>query len=262
MVKKYTIEDLRKQPFSLVLSGGAALGYMHIGVIKFLEENNLVPDEIIGTSMGSLIGALYASGHSSKDISNLLTQNSFLKFINFKFFNKTGIVDYKKFLRILDKIFFNKTFYDLDIDLKVIATRLDTFEKTVFSKKNNVSISESILASSSFPFLISKAFIKDIQYTDGSFTSNLGIEESKHGNIILAVDLFARKNLDVSKLGNHIIHNVNFLYITIQTLEKTKTSKNLLLIEPSIKGFSPMSFFSHKKLIDRGYIETKDFFLK
>ena len=70
------VQELQKGKFSLVLSGGGALGIAHLGVIEDLEANNLLSSEIIGTSMGGIIGACVAVGLSSKGILKLLKEFS------------------------------------------------------------------------------------------------------------------------------------------------------------------------------------------
>jgi len=69
---------LSSQTVALVLSGGAAKAYAHIGVLKALEENNIPIDYIVGNSMGSLIGALYSSGYSPDEIRLILSNSEFL----------------------------------------------------------------------------------------------------------------------------------------------------------------------------------------
>lgn len=68
--------------FSLILGGGAARGFAHIGVIRRLEEHNLVPSFIAGTSMGGLIAALYACGYSSFDMEEIATDVTLIRLID------------------------------------------------------------------------------------------------------------------------------------------------------------------------------------
>ena len=74
-----TIPDIHAQKVGLVLSGGGAKGLTHIGIIRALEENNIPIDYIAGTSMGAIIGSLYAMGYSPDDMVDLLTSDDFIR---------------------------------------------------------------------------------------------------------------------------------------------------------------------------------------
>src|SRR5690606_29223956 len=73
--------SLQAQKVALVLSGGAAKGLAHVGVIKALEENDIPIDYIVGTSMGGIIGGSYAAGMSPYEIENIVTSEDFLRLI-------------------------------------------------------------------------------------------------------------------------------------------------------------------------------------
>ena len=90
----------------LVLSGGGAKGFAHVGVLKVLEQNGIVPDIVVGTSMGSIVGGLYASGLS---VDQLIDESKKFKLVNITDINvfnlmKEGIVAGNKLMRYIDKI--------------------------------------------------------------------------------------------------------------------------------------------------------------
>jgi len=150
--RKYTLDSLKRNKFSLVLSGGSALGLAHIGVIKFLEKNKLVPSEIIGTSMGSIIGSLYALGETAKSIEEKLhglkTQDLFeIDYLH-------GKINQKKAFNFLKKLLQNKKISETKIPLKIVATKLKNGEEKIFSKSENTKIHDAVMASSAIPGIL------------------------------------------------------------------------------------------------------------
>ena len=88
----------------LCLSGGGALGLAHIGALKALEEKNIYPDYISGSSMGAIIGALYASGHSPSQMESIIEKEELfkpLKLINLHLFSKSGLSSHNALRNIL-----------------------------------------------------------------------------------------------------------------------------------------------------------------
>ena len=116
--------DHRHYKLGLALSGGGAKGFAHIGAFKLLEECNLKPDIIAGTSAGALMGALFADGYSADEIKELFTGREFSEFAQIQL-PKAGLFDSKRFKYFLRRHLRAKTFEELSIPLIVIATDLD-----------------------------------------------------------------------------------------------------------------------------------------
>ncbi len=268
--KLFKTKDLQKKNFSLVLSGGSSLGLAHIGTIKFIEKNNLKPSEIIGTSMGSVIGALYALGETSETIQekikDLKTQDLFeIKYLQ-------GRVDYRKAKTFLKKIFQNKKMKDAKIPLKIIATKLKNGEERIFTKKDNIEIYHAVLASAAIPGILNAEKIKGEMYVDGCVSSNLPLEAARKNNIKLAINVINKKgkeyhykNPKTSLIKNiktkfEILRRASYYYIIKQTESKITNTKNLILIEPNLKRFNSFKLINHKKIIKSGYNETKKYF--
>lgn len=268
--KKYKVNEIRKQGFSLVLSGGASFGLAHIGTIKFLEENGLTPSEIIGTSMGSVIGALYAIGETSETIQKKIEGIKTADFFEVKYLQ--GRIEYDKAKDFLKKIFKNLKIKDAKIPLKIIATKLKDGEEKIFTKKDDVKIYDAVMGSISIPGILNVSKIKNEVYIDGCVTSNLPIEAAEKNNIKLAIDVVNKKDGDYhyKKPKNSFIQNIKTkleilgrsskYYIIQQTETKTKKAKKLILIEPNLKGFNSFIIKNHKKIIKVGYVETKKYF--
>ena len=110
----------------LALSGGGAKGFAHIGVFKLLEECGLMPDVIVGTSVGALMGALFADGYTADEIKELFSGREFSEFAQLQL-PKSGLFDSKRFRHFLRRHLRAKTFDELKTPLIVMATDLDYF---------------------------------------------------------------------------------------------------------------------------------------
>ncbi|MCD4771396.1 patatin-like phospholipase family protein [archaeon] len=270
--KLFKINNLQKKDFSLILSGGSSLGLAHIGIIKFLEEQKLQPSEIIGTSMGSVVGALYAIGNTSETISEKLKGLKARDLFEIKYFQ--GRIEYKKAKDILKEIFRNKKISETKIPLKIIATNIKNGEKKVFTKNDNILIYDAILASIAIPGVLTAKRIKGEIYIDGCVSSNLPIEVAKGNNIKLAINVLNRKVKNyhyhnpkkglISNLKTKfaILKSVSRYYLENQTEAKLNTVKKLILIEPDLKGFNSHKLINYKKIIEAGYFEIKKYFDK
>lgn len=270
--KLFKKEDLEKNPFSLILSGGSSLGLAHIGTIKYLENHDLIPNEIIGTSMGSVIGSLYALGENhitiQEKLNNLKTEDLFeIKYLK-------GKIDYKKAKAFLKKMFGNKKISETKIPLKIIATKLKDGEEKIFTLADNVKIYDAVLASAAIPGILNAEKIKGELYIDGCVSSNLPLEAAKKENIKLAINVInkKKKNFKYSSQKDSLVENIktrfeilrrsSYYYILEQTNSKITKTKKLILIEPNLKRFNSFLLKDYKKIIQSGYEETKDYFDK
>lgn len=264
---KYDLNKLKNQDFTLVLSGGAALGYAHLGVIKFLEENNLKPKEIIGTSMGALIGSMYALGYTSDEIIQISKKNKFQKYLSSGFL-KQGLLSSKKIEKFLVEISKNKQISESNINLKIIATNFDNGASEVFNRESDVSIADAIRCSISIPTLFSPYKLKGSYYVDGFISSNLPIECSSYKHII-AVDVLNSKIIKKYEPKKTIfISKFNFLArlsnrtFTLMMIDQTKIKlgkykDNLFYLEPDMTGFNTYNFNKPIDISQRGYEEAK-----
>src|SRR5690554_440344 len=125
------IDKLReeREPLALVLSGGSARAYAHIGVLRELEKANIKPDFIVANSMGAIIGLLYASGFSPDDIEAIVTQVDLNSFFDIVFPLRGGILSSRYFLESLSRLFPNKNFDIKDSFIPIIVPTEDLYTK-------------------------------------------------------------------------------------------------------------------------------------
>ncbi len=198
---------LSSQTVALVLSGGAAKAYAHIGVLKALEENNIPIDYIVGNSMGSLIGALYSSGYSPDEIRLILSNSEFLNiskesninstcfyqrnepdasFVNFPFnvdkgFNirlPLSVYNFQKIDYALMEYFSgasaisDNNFDSLMVPFRCVAADIDSSRLIAFDHGN---LAKSVRASITFPFFVRPINIDGVVYFDGGMYDNFPV---------------------------------------------------------------------------------------
>jgi NTE family protein len=153
----------------LVLSGGGSKGIAHAGAIKFLEEQNIKPTTISGTSAGAIIAAFYAFGKTPEEILAFFKSIYFFHWRHFTL-KKPGIIDSDSFKEYFDSVFQETTIGDLPIPIHITATDLVRGKLKVF--RPQTKISDAILASSAFPGVLSPYKINKSLYSDGGILNH------------------------------------------------------------------------------------------
>ncbi len=171
-----------KYNIGLVLSGGGARGFAHLGVLQALNEAGIFPDIISGTSAGALAGVLYCDGNSPKEILKMMKTNSRFDFMR-PTLPRNGLLQISGITKILETKLRAKKFEDLKIPLVVTATDLNHGKTVYFSKGDLIT---PVIASSSIPVLFKPVIINKIYYVDGGVLDNLPIKpiENKCHRII------------------------------------------------------------------------------
>jgi len=250
------IKNFNTNNFTLVLSGGGALGIAHLGVLHDLENAQLIPAEIVGTSMGGIIGACMAIGLSESEIYEEIKDfSSVTKWIKFSF-SGNAIVDNSKIEDIFSKLFGNKKMNDTTIPLKLIATNLLNGDKRLFTAQDDVYIKDAVLASMAIPGIFDEHVIEGKTYADGFLCENLGVNDATHQDI-LAVDVLG-KNAFEKTLPDNFFKTANVLEMFEKSMRlliynQTQTNirnseKNIYLIEPITKEYSTFSFHKHEEI--------------
>ncbi|WP_294286993.1 patatin-like phospholipase family protein [uncultured Chryseobacterium sp.] len=268
----------------LSLAGGGAKGFSHVGVLKVLDSLGVKVDYIAGTSMGAIVGGLYASGYSGKEIEKIVMDTDFYSLITdpkakrqeTTFFNKSvdkyllsiplkngkinlpsSISSGQKNVYLLKELFKNvsniEDFSKLPIPFMCVATNLESGKMQIFEKGDLV---QSIMASSAFPSLMDPVKINDSIYIDGAMTVNYPSKplKDKGIDIVIGVDL----NQDLSKREdlNSIIAILNQVIdfgIKKDTEQQYKYTD--INIKPNLQGMTATSYDDKKKILDSGYVE-------
>ncbi|MCM2340777.1 patatin-like phospholipase family protein [Rhodoferax sp.] len=156
-----------KPVIALALGGGAAKGFAHIGVIKALEAQGIVPDIVIGTSAGSLVGALYASGKSGFELQEMAIPFDKWQFVDWGMPNR-GLMKGDALTRFVNSAVGGRAIEKFPKKFGAVATDLQSGEPIVF-RSGDPGI--AVLASSSVPLAFQPVSIRGRQYVDGGLTS-------------------------------------------------------------------------------------------
>lgn len=256
------MKNLKLKPFTLVLSGGGALGIAHLGVLHDLEQNDILPQEIVGTSMGGIIGACLAIGLKERQIYQLLQEfSSIHKWVRFSW-SGNALIDNRKIEDIFEKIFETRTMSETAIPLKLIATDLQTGEKRVFTHQDNIYIKDAVLATMAIPGIFNEHLIEEKHYGDGFLCENLGINEASYQEI-LAVDVVGKNSFHPDLPDNFFkTNNILDMFeksIRLLIYNQTQTnikhsSKKITLIEPDTKEYKTFHFHKVDEIRKLGYL--------
>ncbi len=166
------LKFLKKYKCGLVLSGGAARGFAHLGAIKALQEKNIYPDIISGTSAGAIVGAFYADGFEPEEILEIFDRKKLFDLFRATF-PRNGFFRINGLQSLLKENLRSKNIEDLKKKLVICATNIFEGKPEYFSEGNLVDF---IIASSSIPILFEAKKIDKTAYIDGGIMDNLPVE--------------------------------------------------------------------------------------
>ncbi len=185
-------EPLPPRPvkIALALGGGAARGFAHVGVIKALEAQGIVPDLIVGTSAGSVVGALYAGGFNGFDLQRLALQLDEAAVSDWSLPDR-GVLKGEALQNYVNRTLNNRPLEKLNRPLAVVATDLKSGEAVVFRTGNT---GMAVRASSSVPGVFQPVAINGREYVDGGLVAPVPVRVARSlgADFVIAVDISAR----------------------------------------------------------------------
>ena len=242
-----------KYKIGLVLSGGAARGFTHLGVLKALEEFGMKPDIISGVSAGAIAGALYADGYAPEEILEIYTHKKSIFELLQITVPKTGIFKATGLKETLQKNLRAKTFEELKIPLVVAVTNLIQGKSEYFRKGDLV---RAILASSCVPVLFETIMINNMPYIDGGVMNNMPVEPiAKQCNILIGAYINPTGPTKELKGLAHIAERS--FHLAIASEMRTKRHLFDIYIEPEeITNYSMFDMKKSAELFEVGYRKT------
>ncbi len=273
---------LKKPKIGLALGGGSARGLAHVGVLKVLQENNIKIDLISGSSMGALIGGLYALDPDYKVLykktkkfvnSELFGQLDFRKFkkentslfgnlkqklrdsVTFvKMTQTTSLIDYKIFEKIFISLFGDKKFENTKIPFSCIAVDLVSGENIVFKKG---LLYKAIMASCAIPGLFPYIFYDRYILVDGGISINVPIEIVKNDGADRVIASVVSANIKKVYTFENVFQIINRAHEITKNYLLKKTINNAdFLLNINLLGYEWFDFEKYEELISRGIDET------
>lgn len=249
---------MKKKKIALVLSGGSALGFAHIGVISTLEKYNIPIDIIVGTSMGALVGASYASGLTIDEMTKFACDFKKINFVDVNF-NASGLFSGKGVMKKICKFLPDENIENLDKQFACVACDLISEKEHIFTSG---SIRDAIRATLSIPGFFVPYAIDDKVYVDGGIVNNMpdDIAKKMGADIIISVDVLKKCKLK-SKPKNAISTLITSINVLTKVSQTHRKSCSDIVIEPDISSLTQLSFGKNNvlKAIEIGENETEKY---
>jgi NTE family protein len=237
-----------KLRIGLALGGGAAKGFAHIGVIKMLEASGIHPDVVAGTSAGSVVGALYASGLDAFQMQKVAFGLDEAKIRDVQLFSG-GLVRGRALQDYVNQLVHDQPIEKLKMPFAAVSTELATGARTVFVRGNT---GQAVRASSSIPGVFEPVRIAGKQYVDGGVVSPIPVDAARQlgADFVIAVDISAKP----SGSNPQGMLNIMGQSITImgRELARQETARADVVIRPDLTGIGPTDFEQKNQAILAG----------
>jgi NTE family protein len=242
--------EKRPVRLGLALGGGAARGFAHVGVIQVLEEAGLQPSLVTGTSAGSLVAALYASGKSSGELTRLAESMQEAEITDWMIpILNRGALRGEALAKYVNTQVGGKTLEQMKIPLGIVATDLRTGEPITFRRGNTGS---AVRASSAVPAVFQPVRIGEHEYVDGGLVSPVPVRQARDmgANFVIAVDISSDPE------GNPAGDTFQILMQTFTIMGKSINTLALkdadFVVRPALTGVKSADFGARRKSIDAG----------
>ncbi len=235
----------------LALGGGAARGFAHIGVIQVLEENGIKPDLVVGTSAGSLVASIYATGKDGKALQKIAEEmdESTITDWTLPFFNRGGVLRGDAYAKYVGALVNQKLIEQAVLPLGIVATDLKTGHGVLFRRGD---IATAVRASSAVPGIFPPVKISGVDYVDGGLASPVPVRFARQmgATFVIAVDISAAPD------GESSDGTLSILLKTFSIMAKSINDFELknadVMVRPALVGVGSSDFTAKKRAIDAG----------
>lgn len=234
----------------LVLGGGAARGFAHIGVIQVLEEAGIHPDLVVGTSAGALVAALYASGKSGaqlQQVAEIMEEATFADW-TLPIFSR-GLLRGEAMARYVSTQVKGRLIEQMPLPLGIVATDLNSGQGVLFQRGDTAT---AVRASSAVPALFLPVKIAGREYVDGGLVSPVPVRYAQKmgAELIIAVDISSVPE------GNTASDTMQILLQTFAIMGKSINAFELheadIVVRPSLRGIGGADFSARGRSIEAG----------
>ena len=237
-----------KLKIGLALGGGAAKGFAHIGVIKMLEASGIHPDVVAGTSAGSVVGALYASGMDAFALQQTAFGLDEAKIRDVRLFSG-GLVQGQALQDYVNQLVHQQPIEQLKLPFAAVSTELETGTRTVFGRGNT---GRAVRASSSIPGVFEPVEIHGKHYVDGGVVSPIPVDAARQlgADFVIAVDISAAPDgSNPQGMMNIVGQSISIMGRQLAAQESARAD---VVIRPDLRGIGPTDFEQKNQAILAG----------
>lgn len=233
----------------LALSGGAARGFAHIGVVKVLQQNEIPIDFVTGASVGSLVGALYCGGYGWQEMIDIAESLEWHKLVS-PTLSGMGLVSSRKLEKFVGELLGEMDFEELDIPFRAVAVDISRGEEVVFSSG---SVARAVRASSAIPGIFEPLIEDDRALVDGGVMNNFPVALARDmgARKVVAVDLNADR-ADVAQPVNLLDVTLRSFVMLVNVSSEDGRADADVLIQPDLEEFSYHDLSVADELVKRG----------
>lgn len=246
------VQTVAKKKLAVVLGGGSARGFAHIGVVQALESAGIKPDLIVGCSAGSLVGAFWAAGFSGaqmEDTALRVRDTEIIDLVSGK--SQFGLVDGRGLQNFVNQYLMNRPIERLKIPFAAVATEYPSGDLTVFSQGDT---GFAVRASCSIPGVFIPASQQNKDYVDGGLISPIPVATARAlgANLVVAVDVGGP---DRSAEGARTLFSMvmRSFEIMSESLRQHESRQADVVIRPQLANIRSTDFSSRKALILLGH---------
>jgi NTE family protein len=238
----------RRPRIGLALGGGAARGFAHIGVIQALEENGFAPDLVVGTSAGSLVAALFASGKNGRDLAAIADAMDETAFADWSYPGR-GLIRGEALARFVRDKTNRRDIEQMRIPLGIAATDLDSGEGILFRSGDTGT---AVRASSAVPAVFQPVRIGTREYVDGGLSAPIPVHHARQmgAEFVIAVDISAIP--EGAPTGDAARMLMQTFAIMGKTLKNYELRDADVVLQPALAGVSGADFTTRRQSIKAG----------
>jgi NTE family protein len=232
-----------KATVALALGGGASKGFAHIGIIKVLKENNIPIKIVTGTSAGSIVGSMYASGMSPDRLeleAEILGKTDLVDLT----LSTSGFIKGEKLQNYINRKVGNRPMQQFPIKFAAVATDFESGKPVVFNVGN---AGQAVRASASIPNVFQPVVIGNRKYVDGGLSQPVPVSAAKKmgANFIIAVDISARPAKNVNQgMFSYLDQTFN---VMSQTALHQELGQANVVIKPQVLELGSVGGFDQKQ---------------
>jgi NTE family protein len=246
--KEITIASKQPARIALVLGAGASKGFAHIGVLKILETNRIPIHMIVGTSVGSFVGSLYAYGYNAFQLQKIALNIEKSDIIDFSI-PDNGFIKGEMLENYINKLVNNTPLEKLKIPFYPVATNIQSGQEIVFATGNTGT---AVRASCSIPGIFRPVNISGQFYVDGGVVSPVAVDAARRlgADIVIAVDISSDTDKDIPENTiKTILKSVNIMYSKIAGIQLQKAD---IVIKPKVGHIGSADFDKRHEAIMEG----------